>query len=241
MPLSGMSAQGALAPRGTIWAMTAELPSTDPSALPLRERKKLRTRQALIDTALELFTSRGFGGVTLDELCDAVEVSKRTFFRYFVSKEDVAMAPTQDLWRTFLDELETSEPVGRPLVELLQETLFAALDRMTEEDWAGRVLLSRRLAGETPSMEAHGLHFCHETSRTALDTLHRRLGFDSLDDLRPQLALDLLVAAFHRALDRWTARASTPTRADLATDMHSAFTALPGSLTLTAAPRVAPG
>ncbi|MFE9738540.1 TetR/AcrR family transcriptional regulator [Streptomyces sp. NPDC006477] len=220
--------------------MTAELPSTDPSRLPLRERKKLRTRQALTDTALELFTSRGFGGVTLDELCDAVDVSKRTFFRYFASKEDVAMAPTQDLWRTFLDELETREPVG-PLVELLQETLFAALDRMTEEDWAGRVLRSRRLAGETPSMEAHGLHFCHETSRTALDTLHRRFGFDSPDDLRPQLALDLLVAAFHRALDRWTARAPAPTRADLAADMHSAFTALPGSLTLTVAPRVASG
>ncbi|MEU9292405.1 TetR family transcriptional regulator [Streptomyces sp. NPDC048266] len=220
--------------------MTAELPSTDPSRLPLRERKKLRTRQALTDTALELFTSRGFGGVTLDELCDAVDVSKRTFFRYFASKEDVAMAPTQDLWRTFLDELETREPVG-PLVELLQETLFAALDRMTEEDWAGRVLRSRRLAGETPSMEAHGLQFCHKTSRTALDTLHRRFGFDSPDDLRPQLALDLLVAAFHRALDRWTARAPAPTRADLAADMHSAFTALPGSLTLTVAPRVASG
>ncbi len=214
--------------------MTAELPSSGDSRLPLRERKKQRTRQALIDTALELFTARGFSGVTLDELCDAVDVSKRTFFRNFASKEDVAMAPTQDLWRAFLDDLETREPYGRPLAEMLQEALLAALERMDEEGWARRVLLSRRLAGTTPSMDAHGLHFCHETSRTALGTLHRRLRFATPGDLRPQLALDLLVAAFHCALDRWANRPGTPTRSDLATDVRSAFAALPGSLTLTA-------
>ncbi|WP_190020593.1 TetR/AcrR family transcriptional regulator [Streptomyces hiroshimensis] len=213
--------------------MTAELPSTGSGRLPLRERKKLRTRQALIDTALELFTTRGFSGVTLDELCDAVDVSKRTFFRNFAGKEDVAMAPTQDLWVAFLDELEIHEPDGRPLAEMLQQVLFAALERMTGEGWVRRVLLSRRLAGETPSMDAHGLHFCHRTSRTALATLHRRFHFAAPDDLRPQLALDLLVSAFHCALDRWTSRPGTPTRSDLAADLREAFAALPGSLTLT--------
>ncbi|MFJ8077109.1 hypothetical protein ACIQ7Q_25060 [Streptomyces sp. NPDC096176] len=105
---------------------------------------------------------------------------------------------------------------------------------MTDEAWPRRALLSRRLAGQTPSMDAHGLHFCHRTSRTALDILHRRLHFAAPDDLRPQLALDMLVAAFHCALDRWTNRPATPTRGDLTTDMRDAFAALPGSLTLAA-------
>lgn len=144
------------------------------SSLSLRERKKLRTRQALIDTALELFTERGFGGVTLDELCEAVEVSKRTFFRNFASKEDVAMAPEQDLWRAFLEELETAVPDGLPLVELGRDALLAALDRMADEGWAHRVLLSRRLAERTPSMAAHGLQFCEATTQEALEILRRR-------------------------------------------------------------------
>ncbi|MFI6689711.1 TetR/AcrR family transcriptional regulator [Streptomyces sp. NPDC050485] len=201
--------------------------------LPLRERKKLRTRQALIDTALELFTERGFGGVTLDELCDAVEISKRTFFRYFTSKEDVAMAPTQDLWLGFLDDLETREPDGRPVLEMLQEALFAALNLMTADDWAHRVLLSRRLAEKTPSMDAHGLHFCHRISRTALATLHRRLDLADPDDLRPRLAVDMLVVAFHCALGTWVSSSGTPIRSDLAAHMRVACAALPGSLTLT--------
>ncbi|MCD9141833.1 TetR family transcriptional regulator [Streptomyces albireticuli] len=217
--------------------MTAQPPPSGDARLPLRERKKLRTRQALIDTALELFTARGFGGVTLDELCDAVEISKRTFFRYFAGKEDVAMAPTQDLWRKFLDDLETRDPGDRPLTEMLQEALFASLEGMTEEGWAHRALLSRRLAEKTPSMDAHGLHFCHGTSRAALDVLHRRFRFDTPGDLRPRLALDLLVAASHCAIEQWTNRPGAPTHADLATDLRAAFAALPGSLTLTAAVR----
>ncbi|WP_424531093.1 TetR/AcrR family transcriptional regulator [Sphaerisporangium viridialbum] len=220
---------------------TSPLPLTPPAGtavrLPLRERKKLRTRQALIDTALELFTERGFDGTTLDDLCEAVEVSKRTFFRNFSSKEDVAMAPTQDLWTAFLDDLESREPRGRPLLDLLQEALLAALDGMTAEGWARRVRLSRRLAERTPSMDAHGLHFCDRTTRAALTTLHRRLDLAGPGDPRPRLALDMLVAAFHCALASWMSLPGDPGRADLAARMRDAFAALPGALTLTATPR----
>jgi AcrR family transcriptional regulator len=199
----------------------------------------MRTRQALVDTALDLFTRRGFDGVTLDELCDAVEVSKRTFFRNFTSKEDVAMAPTQDLWAAFLDDLETREPEGRPVLEMLQESLLAALGTMTADGWAHRVRLGRRLAAETPSMGAHGLAFCDRTTRTALAILHRRLDLDDPGDLRPRLALDVLVAAFHCALEAWTTAPGAPSRTALAARLREAFAAIPGTLTLTVAPRPA--
>ncbi|KUJ69352.1 TetR family transcriptional regulator [Streptomyces albus subsp. albus] len=202
--------------------------------MPLRARKKLRTRQALIDTALRLFTEQGFDGTTLDELCDRVEVSKRTFFRTFTSKEDVAMAPTQDLWAAFLDDLETRDPAGGTLLEMLRDALLAAIRAMTDEGWAERVLLSRRLAAVTPSMDAHGLHFCDRIMRTALATLRRRLDLADPADLRPRFALDFLLAAFHQALEGWIGQPGTPTRDQLADRVRTSIAALPGALTLTA-------
>ncbi|MBN6040988.1 TetR/AcrR family transcriptional regulator [Amycolatopsis sp. 195334CR] len=201
--------------------------------LPLRERKKLQTRDALIGTALELFTTRGFAATTLDELCDAVGVSKRTFFRTFGSKEEVALAPSEDLWVAFLAELRVIDPGGRTVVDVLRATLITALDEMTGEDWAHRVLLGRRLAAETPSVDAHGLYFCERTSRTALEILHTRLELDDPADPRVRLAMDMLVSAFHLAQETWAEQPGEPSKKDFARHLDRSFDLLPESLALT--------
>ncbi|WP_030666938.1 TetR family transcriptional regulator [Streptomyces rimosus] len=210
----------------------------------LRERKKQRTRQRLIDTALELFTERGFDKTTLDDLCDAVEISQRTFFRNFAGKEDVALAPTHDLWLACLDELETRPlaPQGTPLLGLIQAALLDALERVADDRWTHRVALSRQLAEKTPSMDVRGRQFCDRTSRSILDVLHRRLELPSSTDpraLRARLALDMAVAAFHQALSDWSARQGQqgpPSHRQLAADLRSAFAALPEALALDARP-----
>ncbi|HYR16536.1 MAG TPA: helix-turn-helix domain-containing protein, partial [Mycobacterium sp.] len=55
----------------------------------LRERKRLRTRQALVDAAAELFEQRGYDGTTIADIAAAADISTRTFFSYFASKEDI--------------------------------------------------------------------------------------------------------------------------------------------------------
>ncbi|MGW7351065.1 TetR/AcrR family transcriptional regulator [Streptomyces sp. NPDC054784] len=233
---------------------------------PLRERKKQRTRQALVDTALTLFTRRGFDGVTLDELCDEVEVSKRTFFRYFTSKEDVALAPLHDVWREFQGELEArldalreagdASPAGDGdgggagaplLLDVLRDALLAALDRTADDaDWTRRALLSHRLVERAPSMGAHALHFCARTMGGVRELLYGALALDGPDDPRPHLAGEMLLSAHRHALAAWAAQAGAdpepdpadvPDRAELAARVRESTAALAGSLALTATPR----
>ena len=75
----------------------------------LRERKKERTRAEIERVAMRLFLERGFDAVTVDEIGAAAEVSHRTFYRYFSSKEDLVLRDARD----FLDEMRT-ELAQRP-------------------------------------------------------------------------------------------------------------------------------
>ncbi|WP_017555508.1 TetR family transcriptional regulator [Nocardiopsis baichengensis] len=170
-------------------------PSDPPASL--RERKKVRTRQALADTAVTLFGERGFDATPLDELLEAVEVSRRTFFRYYRSKEDVALTAAKELWSVFLEVLDEAEgPRTGPLRDVFRDTLLAALSRM-DEDWNRRFRTTLRLTAESPALEGHSLHHCAEVQTE----FRRRL--DAPDGLELRLLVEFCVAAWRSALDEW--------------------------------------
>src|ERR1700749_5221319 len=59
--------------------------------LGLRERKKLKTREGILAAAMKLFTERGFDSVTVAEVARAADVSEKTVFNYFPTKEDLVV------------------------------------------------------------------------------------------------------------------------------------------------------
>jgi AcrR family transcriptional regulator len=91
----------------------------------LRERKKRRTRQAIIEVAAELFHEKGFEATTVEEIAAGADVSVRTLFRYFTGKEAIALAPLEemgDLTVTALRRRPADEP---PLMALRNAALSA--------------------------------------------------------------------------------------------------------------------
>ena len=102
----------------------------DVAALPLRERKKALTRQTILAAAERLFEERGYDAVTVAEIADAANVSVKTLFVYFRSKEDLAF--TDDwLLELCLDALRRRPPGTSP-ADAIARALIAVLHDRTQ-------------------------------------------------------------------------------------------------------------
>lgn len=82
------------------------------SATGLRELKKERTRQAIIDAAWELFRAQGFDATTVDDIAARAEVAPRTFFRYFPTKEAVVFHDSPHRFARFVGLLDEAGGEG---------------------------------------------------------------------------------------------------------------------------------
>ncbi|MFI6150467.1 TetR family transcriptional regulator [Streptomyces sp. NPDC051109] len=174
--------------------MTDERPAPVP-APGLRERKKRRTRDALLRAALLLFVAQGYEHTTVDEITDAVDVSQRTFFRYFANKEEVAFA-VQDLVEShFLAALRARPPAEGPL-EALRGALLAAWDTLDEalSEVVPIDLYMRtyQLIESTPALLAVHLRRSTELEERIARLIAEREGLDVDEDPRPRV----VVAAF---------------------------------------------
>jgi AcrR family transcriptional regulator len=187
----------------------------------LRERKKLRTRQVLAETAVSMFSERGFDNTPLDALLDEVEVSRRTFFRNFRSKEDVALTAVKQLWSAYLDVLDETEKSG-PLADIFRDAMLATLDRM-DADWYERFPATLRLIEQSPALNGHALQHCAEIQSEVV----QRLGDPHRLELR--LLVEFCVATWRCALDEWLP-ACTP--GELPECVRRAFATMADSLHL---------
>ncbi|MGM0578069.1 MAG: TetR family transcriptional regulator [Myxococcota bacterium] len=100
----------------------------------LRERKKARTREALADAARRLFRERGFEATTIDHIAALAEVSRRTFFRYFPTKEDVVFPDRERRLKRFRDILEDRSRGESGIERVRRACLDIARDFMTHRD-----------------------------------------------------------------------------------------------------------
>jgi AcrR family transcriptional regulator len=118
----------------------------------LRERKKQRTREAIVDAALRLFEERGFEQTTIADIAEAADIAPRTFFGYFPSKEDVVFADFPQTLETLAERLR-----GRADEETAIDAIRAWIGALLEERGLHdeRELCRKRVIGEAPALAAH--------------------------------------------------------------------------------------
>lgn len=206
---------------------------TDESAAPvegLRERHRRRTAADLEEAALTLFSERGFDAVTIDDIAAAADVSRRTFFRYFASKEDVILSDHPKR----LDELEVAldrRPAEEPALTALRHAIMSLAGTYEEE----REHMLRRfsLMTTTPALEARSLCLQRNWETAVTDMLAARMGVDPAQDLRPGVVAATTMAAMRVATANWLASGG---QGDLLVIVAEALDLLDGGLQAAATP-----
>jgi len=170
--------------------------STPPATAPpvsLRERKKLATRRLLRRAALELVAERGLANVTVEDIAEAAQVSPRTFFNYFPSKEAVLFGGDPERAAELREGVAHAAP-GRSALDALRVVLTQDSEAMADElrslggdpaDWLRRMKVART----DPHVRAAHAAQMAMIERAIAEGLAARLGADLETDPYPGVLL----------------------------------------------------
>jgi AcrR family transcriptional regulator len=196
------------------------------TAVGLRERKKARTREALHDAAMDLFSRQGFDGTTVEEIADACEVSPRTFFRYFPTKEDVLFGDSEQR-STALIETLAAQPLDLAPLDAIHAAMRGVARNYTEE----RDVLGARakIVQGSPGLRAYKVEHQRGWEEALVAELGRRSrsAGTSLTPYDLRLLTSVSMAAFRAAFDTWL---DEPDQPDIVALVDQGFTLVSGGL-----------
>jgi len=160
----------------------------------LRERKKAQTRTAIADAAKALFDKRGFANVTVAEIADAANVSVKTLFKYFDTKEDLLFSDENEIRDEILESVRKRGP-GESALDAIRGFFHVVLEspghRSAVEEIEG---LRRSFQGNT-SLQGR-LTLMWERYEIALAQLLRVETNTTDDDPTPRLVAAQLISLF---------------------------------------------
>ena len=159
-----------------------------------RERKKLETRRRLMEAALQLFREQGYDDTTVEQIAEAVDVAKGTFFNYFDTKE--AILPAMAEWRFQRLEEVLSPERGAPASPIARIKL--ALRLVAEDPLADPVMARRLIAAVGHRLDlrtTHGL-----TDVLAPQIREAQVAGEIRADLSPVYLGDMIRALFFQQL-----------------------------------------
>jgi len=160
----------------------------------LRDRKRERTRRALVEAATELFERHGYDGTTVADIAAAADIGTRTFFSYFASKEELLFPDFEARVQAALAAIEARGAHDRPAEVLLRA--LRAVDDAGHDMVGQQTELRMRLSQTVPAVRGRALQMQFDAQRQIARRLHEAYP-DELDDI----AAGALVGAFVGAVN----------------------------------------
>jgi AcrR family transcriptional regulator len=178
----------------------------------LADRRRDLVARDIRRTALALFDERGFDGVSVQDIAEAMGMSARTFFRYFASKDDILLDYQRHLDERLCEALR-ARPAREGAVTALRAA-FIATSTVAPEDHDAVVARARVLTA-APGLRARAQGERAFGSQEIARLLAARMGVDTATDHRPLVIAAVMLAAAVAAWDHWLEYGGTgdPSRA----------------------------
>nr|WP_028164424.1 TetR family transcriptional regulator [Bradyrhizobium elkanii] len=194
---------------------------TAPGAAPgLRARKRQETREKLTRAAMALFLERGFEATTLDDIVAAADISRRTFFHYFASKEDVVFAWQEEAGAALIAAV-AARPAGESMLAAAENAIIAMAGQLDPAE----VVALARLKQDNPALQARDQLKYEKLERTLADALLRRTG-NKTDKMQARLVAMIATGAMRVGGEFWAAEGARETPELLARRMFAAIRAM---------------
>lgn len=163
----------------------------------LRELKKSQTRQLIADTARELFVARGFEAVTIDDVAQTAQVSKKTIFNHFSTKEDLALHRAGEREQLVLATVRDRAP-GESVVEAFRRVALERLAHLAEHVEPHQLAGFYRLVESSPALQRRLREQQGHLVAAVTEALRDETGA-APDDPRPAAIAEMILGA-QRAL-----------------------------------------
>jgi len=173
----------------------------------LRERKKLATRRSLRRVALDLVAERGFGHVTVEDIAEAADVSPRTFFNYFPSKEAALFGADPERVADLCERILREAP-GEPVLNALRTVMASDAQAWADElrelggDPADRLRRMKEARVDPHLRAAHAAQMAM-VERAITEALAERLGVDPERDPYPGLLAATAAGVVRSSVNFW--------------------------------------
>jgi AcrR family transcriptional regulator len=165
----------------------------------LRERKRQQTRERLTRVAMALFLERGFEATTLDDIAAAADISRRSFFHYFASKEDVVFA-----WHEESTAALIAAVAARPSDESMLAAAENAISAMVRQLEPGEAIAMGRLKRDNPALQARDQIKYEKLERALAEALAKRAGHKT-EKLQARLVAMIATGAMRIGGELWAA------------------------------------